>query len=310
MNITDLFRAILLAVIAACLGCGTIKGRTATDQLLVSDAVDQSISQVDFSPLSNSRVFLDTTYLKPVRGVGFVNSEYIISSLRERMVQSNCKLQDKAQDADYIVEVRVGALGTDRHEVNYCVPGSNAFNQTASLMTNGPMPSIPEISLARKDERRAAAKLAVFAYRRDTRALVWQTGSIQGVSLAQSTWLLGAGPFHKGSIYKKGDFDAVPIETPTSELVQPMIALMKAPFRGKHATVSETDELSLATTNAPPHLVPVPDNQQGVINASNLVHQSPNESGVVQASAELPLDDLGEFPESPLSLSGPGQFLD
>ena len=67
--------------------------------------------------------FLDTTYLRPVRGIGFVNSDYIISSLRQQLTAARCKIHDKREDAEIIVEPRVGALGTE-HEITYGIPSS------------------------------------------------------------------------------------------------------------------------------------------------------------------------------------------
>ncbi|MFM7517812.1 MAG: DUF6655 family protein, partial [Pirellula sp.] len=44
-------------------GCGTTKSVTATEQLLMSDAVDSTISKIDFRPLTGYKVYLDTTYM-------------------------------------------------------------------------------------------------------------------------------------------------------------------------------------------------------------------------------------------------------
>jgi len=131
-----------IALVACVSGCGTIKGRTATEQLLVSDAVDQSIDQIDFAQLAGEDVYLDSKYMKTIRGIGFVNADYIVSSLRQSMISANCRLHDTRDDAKYIVEVRVGALGSDCHEVNYGVPGSQALNQTAALVTSAPIPAL------------------------------------------------------------------------------------------------------------------------------------------------------------------------
>ena len=280
--------AALLTIATLCTGCGTIKGRTATDQLLVSDAVDQSIQQIDFGKLSGARVFLDATYLKSVRSVGFVNSEYILSSLRERMVRAHCKLQDRAQDADYIVEVRVGALGTDSHEINYGIPGNQALNQTASMLTSSPIPALPEISFARKDERRAAAKMAIFAYRRESREPVWETGPIQTTSLAKSTWILGAGPFQHGKIYEGNDFGSSPV-SPTGEITAPVIAAIKKPWvnLAKRSTTSHPN-VELAEADGPIQLLPVPHDsvQTETQLASTPAQQT---SAVTQATAIMPI---------------------
>ena len=61
--------ALALCSIAFLAGCGSTTTRTATEQLLMSDAVDQAISQIDFQSLRGQKVFLDTLYLHSVKGV-------------------------------------------------------------------------------------------------------------------------------------------------------------------------------------------------------------------------------------------------
>lgn len=203
-------------VLAGGSGCGTVKSRSATEQLLVSDAVDRSVSQIDFRPLSGKKVYLDTTYLKPVQGTGFVNADYIISSLRQQMITANCFLQDSSEQADVIVEARVGALGSNDHEVNYGVPANNTFSAASSLIPTVPtVPTIPELSIAKRNEFLAAAKLAVFAYDRHTRRPMWQSGLSRGESKAKAMWVMGAGPFESGSIYEQTRFAGAPIRVPT-----------------------------------------------------------------------------------------------
>ena len=183
-------------------GCGTMKSRAATEQLLVSDAVDRSVAQIDFSILANQKVYLDTKYLQPMEAVGAVNSNYIISSLRQQMVCSKCLLQDSPEAADIIVEARVGALGNEGHEVTYGLPASSALTTASSLVPNVPtLPPTPEISLAKKLDYQAAAKIAVFAYDRKSKYPVWQSGISQVRSTAKDSWLFGIGPFQRGTIY-------------------------------------------------------------------------------------------------------------
>ncbi len=210
--IRDRARLFPIAVVLATLtGCGTIQTRDATEQLLVSDAVDQSLDKLEFHPLSHEKVFLDTRYVRGVRGVGFVNADYIISALRERMAIHGCLLQENMEDADYVVELRIGALGTDGHEFNYGIPGSNSISTTTTLMGGPPVPQLPELSFARRDERRASVKVGVFAYHRQTREPVWQPGTVHGNSVAKATWVLGAGPFHDGKIYDGSKVGSEPL---------------------------------------------------------------------------------------------------
>lgn len=194
-----------IALLTLMTGCGKMLSNSATEQLLTSDAVDQTISHLDFSTLANKKVYFDTTYIKNVKGVGFVNGDYIVSSLRQQIVAANCLIQEKKEDADYVIEARVGTLATNGHEVNYGIPASNMLSSAASLVPTAPaIPTIPEISLAKKNNQTAAAKISVFAYNQKTRERVWQSGILQAKSTARDTWILGAGPFQRGTIYKEG----------------------------------------------------------------------------------------------------------
>lgn len=183
-------------------GCGSTQQRDATEQLLTSDAVDRSISQIDFRALSGEKVYFDTTYLKNIKGVGFVNAEYITSSLRQQLVAARCLLRDNKTEADYVVEARIGTLGTDRHEVTYGMPANNFLTAASSLVPNSPaLPTLPELALAKRNEQLAAAKIGAFAYHRETGEPVWQSGLAPTRSTAKDVWILGAGPIQRGEIY-------------------------------------------------------------------------------------------------------------
>ena len=207
-SIIDRFKQLYLGLwalplcLVALVGCGTTTTRTATEQLLMSDAVDQAISQIDFQSLRGQKVFLDTLYLHSVKGVGFVNSEYIISSLRQQLTASSCLIQDTRESADIIVEPRVGALGTDGHEVVYGIPQAGSLTSAASMFSNSPLPALPELSFGKSNAQSGIAKVIVFAYDRESRTPIWQSGIAKAESTSSNTWYLGAGPFQKGTIYE------------------------------------------------------------------------------------------------------------
>lgn len=194
-------RALLVAMAALTAGCGTTKRHTATEQLLISDAVDRSIARIDFTPLAGQSVYFDSQYIKNHDGVGFVNSNYVVSALRQQLLAAGCRLEESADDAEYIVEARMGTLGNDEHEIVYGLPANNALAAAASVMPNAPpLPAIPEISIARRNDQMGAAKIAAFAYHRETRLPVWQSGLSIARGTARSTWVMGAGPFQRGTI--------------------------------------------------------------------------------------------------------------
>lgn len=200
-------------------GCGTTKSNTATEQMLNSDAVDAAIAKIDFTPLKGQLVYFDTQYMVSYKGVGFVNAEYVISSLRQQMMAAGLLLQAKMEDADYIVEGRVGALGTDSHEVVYGVPSSslNAAASAAAALSGVPAtPAMPEMSVGKRNAQAGAAKIGIFAYDRENREAVWQSGISVARSTARDVWFFGIGPFQRGSIYRgktrfAGESEDVPI---------------------------------------------------------------------------------------------------
>ena len=183
------FHFLILMLLLVAPGCGTTQMRTGTEQLLLSDSVDRTVDKLDVAVLAGRTVFLDTTYIKPVKGVLFVNSDYIVSALRQKLTTSGCLIQDSKAEADYVLEARVGALGTDSLEVTYGLPASTAISQAA------------EISLGKRNSALSTSKIVVFAYHRETGTPVWQSGSAISKSDAKDTWLMGAGPLQRGSIY-------------------------------------------------------------------------------------------------------------
>jgi hypothetical protein len=181
-------------------GCGINRSRLATEQMVVSDAVDRTVASIDFSPLSGHTVYFDTQYLDGINLGTNGNVKYVISSLRQQMMAYDCRLQEKADTADYIVEARVGVLANDGYEVTYGVPGNAALG-TASILLASPvaLPAMPELSLGRRNHHAGTAKIGVFAYDRQTREPVWQAGVRKGASEARDMWIFGMGPYEKKS---------------------------------------------------------------------------------------------------------------
>jgi hypothetical protein len=187
-----------IAATALAAGCGTTRwsdtSRTATEQLLVSHAVDQVVSEIDFSVLSGKTVFFDAQFLDgtPDRG-------YVVGSIRQRLLGQGCLLQEDRTKADYIVEARSGGTGTDRHDqLLLGVPQVNLPTLAAGIPT-----TLPEIPLIKKTHQIGAAKLAVYAYRRTTGEALWQSGIVQRSSTAKNYWVFGAGPVESGSVRKR-----------------------------------------------------------------------------------------------------------
>jgi hypothetical protein len=195
-------------------GCGKTIRHQGTEQLVLSNAVDQAVGSIDFTPLAGKKCYLDTDYIN-FKEPYFTNSEYTISSLRNQLMAAGCLIVDEREDAEIVVEPRVGSLGSDSHEVTYGIPSSNMISQAAALMPTAPaIPTIPEIALAKKDYQTGVAKIAVFAYNAKTGRPVWQSGMSVARSDARDTWFFGIGPFQSGSIYKKARFAGSRLKLP------------------------------------------------------------------------------------------------
>ena len=183
-------------------GCGSTRtsntARTATEQLLISDAIDRTVQQINFKVLEGEAVYFDERHLLEA-----VDKAYLISSFRQHLLASGCVLKEKREDAMYIIEPRVGAVGTDNHDWLVGIP---AINVPQVPLAPAMPAAIPEIPFAKRRDQRGVAKLAVFAYRRETGEPVWQSGMAISESEANDIWVLGTGPFKRGTIYEEKTF--------------------------------------------------------------------------------------------------------
>lgn len=250
--------ALLLTVGCACtVGCGTTRWsdtpRTATEQMLLSDAIDRAITQLDFRALAGKDVFFDDQYLE-----GVVDRNYIVSSLRQHLLASGAYLRETREEATYVVEARAGAVGTDRHELLMGVP---ALSVPSFVPIAGMPSSIPEIPLMKETEQLAAAKVAVFAYNRKTGRPVWQSGIKPVQSQAEDTWVFGAGPFQQGAIYDGTHFAG-------NELDLPLVGSEHSSGT-RRAPVSVRSEMTFPETAVPTEEGAVANSPSGVRPASS-----------------------------------------
>lgn len=189
-------RGVLVAVLA-CAGCGTVKqsntDRTATEEILLTNAWDEALAKVDFRPLAGVPVYLDTQYVKTV------DDGWVISSLRQAMLSQGVLLRPKLEQAQWVVEARVGAYGTDSYNWMIGIP-QTTVPQTITGMPSG---TIPKVSLAEKNDQFAHTKMALFAYDRASGQMVWRSGTQLASSNAKDIYVGGFGPIQSGTIRKK-----------------------------------------------------------------------------------------------------------
>ena len=142
-----------LVFLAACLGgCGTTRWsdtpRTATEQRLISNAIDESVNSIDVSP----------------------QQKYLISSLKYHLLRNGCYVLEKKEEADYVVEARAGVIGTDHHDLLIGIPESSLGAGIPGMPA-----SLPEMALYKKTNQLGEAKIGLFAYHRTDGNLVWSS---------------------------------------------------------------------------------------------------------------------------------------
>ncbi len=178
-------------------GCGTTRQtdtpRTAIEQLLVSTAVDQALRMVDFSPLAGKAVFVDERYLDAV------DKRYIVASIRYHLLLAGARLRDSKKDADVVLEVRSGGVGTDRENT---LIGLNNMPLPATENIILPI-TLPDAPLITRSAQRATVKIGMVAYDAKTGELFADAG-LQVSSSDYEQWIiLGLGPIQSGSVYRE-----------------------------------------------------------------------------------------------------------
>jgi Family of unknown function (DUF6655) len=179
-----------LAGLLAMMGCASTKtsntARTAQEQLLISNSIDQALNKVDFTAFNGANVFIDEKYLD------CVDKQYVVGSVRHRALRSGARVVEKAEAADIIVEVRSGGVGTNI---------SDSFIGMPAVAVPVPLPiSIPEIRLMSKQQQTGIAKIGIVAFDAKTRQMLGDGGMTMAQSDDNNWYVLGIGPYQNGSI--------------------------------------------------------------------------------------------------------------
>ncbi|HSI31980.1 MAG: DUF6655 family protein [Phycisphaerae bacterium] len=192
-------------------GCATIRvtdpARTATEQFLLSQAITQSISQLNVDALRDRKVFVDPTYLAGAEQIAvqgelrqrlFTSPEqsFATAEFREKLLIAGARLVHERKDADVVVELRAGGMSIDRLDNLVGLPAT-----VLSQGETGGVPiGIPEVALYKNTRQRGFAGLSYVAFRNDTGEYVTSSGPYIGRTLRDDFWLFGMGPRTVGNI--------------------------------------------------------------------------------------------------------------
>ena len=188
---------LVVGMVAFTAGCGSTRTtdtlRSATEQLLISDAVDRALEKMSFKQLSGFTVFLDTSRVSEV-----TDRDYLIGAVRQKLATEGAALREERSEADVVVELFVGALGTNRYEWFVGVP--------QVTLPPGALPSIPflpELPIVKEIKQQGVAKIETFAYDAETGIFIAHSGSQRSGTNNKSIYFLGLGPFESGSVTER-----------------------------------------------------------------------------------------------------------
>jgi hypothetical protein len=155
-------------------GCTTVKttdpARTATEQLLLSTAVDHALKSADLLAFANRKVFLDASYFDSY------DSKYAIGTIRDALSRAGALLEDNVTNSEIIMEARSGALSTDDATYLFGIPNIGVPVPLAGAVQT------PELAFYKSDKQHSTAKIALLAFARESRSHVYSSGALDGKS--------------------------------------------------------------------------------------------------------------------------------
>ena len=175
-QLEKIFSAGIFLVFAAFLlgGCTTVRttdpARTATEQLLLSTAVDHALNSANFTAFENQKVFLDTAYFDSY------DSKYAIGTIRDALSRAGALLEDNMTNSDIVMEARSGALSTDNSIYLFGIPNIGVPIPLAGAV------QIPELAFYKSEKQTSTAKIALLAFTRESRLHVYSSGPLDGKS--------------------------------------------------------------------------------------------------------------------------------
>lgn len=186
----------ILIVLAAPLfsGCAVTSksntARTASEQVLLSSAIDRSLSNVSFRQVANRSVFVDDKYLDSV------DKGYLVGSVRHKVLAAGGRLVGEAPASDIVLELRSGGVGTDMEQSFIGIP---------SIGVPGLPIELPEIKLISKDTQKGTAKIGIVAYNPKTGEAFGMGGESTALADNENLYVLGVGPFKSGAVKEQMD---------------------------------------------------------------------------------------------------------
>ena len=169
-----MIRVVLIAATAALAACSSAResepGRTATEQLLFSVAAERAVDQLTLDIPVDAKVFVDPAYVEGT------DSKYLLSTIRNRVLQRGAALVDGKDRADIVLEPRIGAISVDRGQTLVGTPRFDIPIPAAGDMT------FPQLAIFKSDTQQGVIKVAATSYDPKSGKLIQDLDPVYGFS--------------------------------------------------------------------------------------------------------------------------------
>ena len=145
---------------------------TGTEQLLLTGTWDNALSHVDFSALVRDESLSRPQYIT------VVDKDYIISSIRRTMAEQGLLLESNKDKAQNVVEVAIGAYGTDERDRKFGLPGLSIAPSLTTGATVTSSGSSTSLTFSETNQQDAVVKASLFAYEAKSGRLVWESSPL------------------------------------------------------------------------------------------------------------------------------------
>lgn len=167
-------KRIALALSLMLSGCATMRdtypARSATEQLMISEAAEDAAGKLTIHIPNNRKCFLDTTNFEGV------DAKYAVSAIRQKLMEQGIALMETRNDADTIIEIRAGALSIDSKGKSLVIPAV----PLGQIIGNIPIPLSYNQWSKKLDE--GVAKISAFAYDKKSGRLISIAETVVGHS--------------------------------------------------------------------------------------------------------------------------------
>ena len=192
----------LIGLCGLATGCATIRvtdpPRTATEQFLLTGAVEAAVEQLSADALRDRIVYIDSTYLTSAWQTA-PELSFLIGDFRSKLLKGGARLVASREKAQIVIELRSPGVGVDRLDFLLGIPSVAVPSVAGGAGAAAPLIT-PELAILKSTRQYGFAGVAFVAYWADTGELLASSGPFVGRTFREDWWIFGTGPRTLGDI--------------------------------------------------------------------------------------------------------------